>query len=178
MLFESIRLKLLSLPLLHLRFSLFGAQNLPYGGWFDAQRWLGFLRVKQVEYSYLDREVYSILEEVDEKAIFVELKGQKYQISMDSLGEAYGIPNQGSKVIKKGDAIYIKGYNETSFKREILENPNINESHDVKSSYMKPHSRVLHKLITYYISSKKTSVISMLVQLNYLLYGISKSKEI
>ncbi|KAI5652814.1 hypothetical protein M9H77_30001 [Catharanthus roseus] len=75
----------------------------------------------------------------------------------DTLVEAYCIPNSGSRVAKKGDVLNIKGYNELSFKREVLGNPKVKEGDGIKFSQMKLHGKVLHRLITSYISPKNGS---------------------
>lgn len=81
----------------------------------------------------------------------------EYLVTKDILLEAYEVQNLGSRIAKKSDVIEVKGCNERVFKREVLRNSKAKESDNVKSSQIKLHSKVPHKLITSYISPKNGS---------------------
>lgn len=124
------------------------------------------------------REFYSTLNESNEESITVRLRGVEYLITLDKLAEAHGIPNLGSKVAKKSDITNVKGYNELAFKREVLGNPKVKEFENVISSRMKLHSKVLHKLITNYISPKNNSYQYINATKLYIIRHIQKLRDL
>ncbi|KAI5668001.1 hypothetical protein M9H77_17854 [Catharanthus roseus] len=112
------------------------------------------------------------------ESITVRLRGVEYLITLDKLAEAHGIPNLGSKVAKKSDITNVKGYNELAFKREVLGNPKVKEFENVISSRMKLHSKVLHKLITNYISPKNNSYQYINATKLYIIRHIQKLRDL